>query len=105
MSAVVRNQRGGSIIGGLISFIFGIIITIVALRFVFRLFGANASNDLVNWIYETSQPLVSPFFGIFNTDIDVTTGDFELETLIALIVYVLIAGLLSRLFAGPRTTL
>lgn len=98
----IRNQRGGSIIGGLISFIFGIIITLVALRFVFRLFGANASNGIVSWIYDVSEPFVRPFFGIFNADIDVTTGNFELGTLIALIVYALIAGLLTRLFA-PRT--
>lgn len=102
MADYLKNQRGYGIISAIFSFIFGAIITLLALRFVFRLFGANAANDLVNWIYQTSEPLVRPFFGIFNTDIDVTTGDFELETLIALLVYGLIAGLVMRLVAGPR---
>lgn len=101
MSKIVRDQRGYSLIGAIISFIFGIIITLVALRFIFRLFGANSANDFVNWIYQMSEPLVRPFFGIFNTQIDVATGSFEFETLIALLIYSLVGGLLTRLFS-PR---
>ena len=94
-----RTQGGYGLIGGLVSLFFGIILTIIALRFVFRLLGANAGNGLVSWIYDTSAPLVSPFFGIFNHDINVTTGRFELETLLALIVYGIIASLIMGLFA------
>lgn len=99
------NQKGYGLISGLISLFFGVILTIVALRFVFRLLGANPDNSIVSWVYSASAPLVSPFFGIFGHDIDIATGRFELDTLIALIVYAIIASLITSLFArGYRRT-
>ncbi len=98
------DQKGEGLIGGLINLFFGAIISIVALRFIFRLLGANADNSIVSWIYNASQPLVSPFFGIFNHDINVLTGRFEMETLLALIVYGVIASILASVFGGYRRT-
>ncbi len=92
------NQKGYGLIGGLVSLLFSIIIAIVAFRFIFRLIGANASNSIVSWVYSASQPLVSPFFGIFGHDVNVATGRFELDTLIALIVYAVVAGIIGSLF-------
>lgn len=97
-STRVVNQKGYGFIGGIISLIFSIIIAIVALRFVFRLLGANADNGFVSWIYSISQPLVSPFFGIFGQDASVLSGRFEYESLIALIVYGVIGSILSGIF-------
>ncbi len=94
------NQKGYGLIGGLVSLFFGIILAIVAFRFIFRLLGANPDNGIVSWVYATSQPLVTPFFGIFNHDINLLTGRFEFETLIALVIYGVIASLVSRLFSG-----
>lgn len=97
------GQRGAGLITGIISFIFGAIITILALRLVFRMFSANPNNGIVDWVYDISQPFVQPFFGIFRTDtIDLATGRFEIETLVALIVYGLIGALLTGLFGGRR---
>ena len=87
------NQQGYGLIAGVVSLVFGIIMAIVAFRFIFRLLGANPANSVVAWIYNASVPLVSPFFGIFNHDINVLTGRFELETLLALVVYGVIASL------------
>lgn len=92
------SQRGYGLIGGIVSLFFSIILGIVALRFLFRLLGANPANGIVSWIYDASQPLVSPFFGIFNRDINVLTGRFELETLLALVVYGIIASIVTGLF-------
>jgi len=93
------NQRGYGLIGGIVSLFFSIILGIVALRFLFRLLGANPANGIVSWVYEASQPLVAPFFGIFNRDISVLTGRLELETLLALIVYGVIASIVTSLFS------
>ena len=86
---------------------FSIIISIVALRFVFRLLGANGDNGIVSWIYAASHPLVAPFFGIFNHDVNVLTGRFELETLLALVVYGIIAtiatGFFGRTYNRPHS--
>jgi hypothetical protein len=83
------------LVSSVIGLIFGIIIVLVGFRLLFRLLGANPENGLVSWVYSASEPLVQPFFGMFNGTIDVTTGRFELESLIALIVYAIIAAVLT----------
>lgn len=99
MSSTLRtfNKKGFGLIGSLVSLLFSIIIGIVAIRFIFKLIGANASNGVVNWFYAASQPLVQPFFGIFGHDAAIGTARFELDTLIALIVYAIIAGIITSL--------
>lgn len=93
------NQKGYGVIAGLLNLIFSIIIGIVAIRFVFRLIGANSANAIVSWFYNASQPLVSPFFGIFGHDANILTGRFEFDTLVALIFYGIIAAVVTSLFS------
>lgn len=96
------NEKG-FVAATIINLVFGIILTLVALRFVLRLLGANPANDFASFVYNLSHPLVAPFFGLFRFQAELSTRNFELATLIALIVYALIAGLLSRvLFADRR---
>lgn len=96
------DQKGSGLIGTIVSLLAGLLLTILALRLVFRLLGANPANGLVDWVYSASRPFVEPFYGIFSNDITVTTGRFEIETLIALIVYGVIASLIIRLVLVPR---
>lgn len=91
------NQAG--FIGSIIRLLFGIIVGILAIRFIFALVGANEANGLVAWIYQASLPLITPFAGIFGSDIAVATGRLELTTLLALVVYGVIGSLLSSLFS------
>jgi len=80
--------------GYLIYFIFGVLDVILAFRFVFKLLGANPSSGFVDFIYNLSAIFVAPFAGIFNTSLangDVTTSVFEPATLVALIVYAILA--------------
>ena len=98
IDANFSNQRGYGLIGAIVNLFFSVVISIVALRFIFRLLGANATNGIVAWIYNASAPLVAPFFGIFNHDINVLTSRFELESLAALIVYGIIAGIVTSFF-------
>lgn len=91
--------------GGIIYAIFGFIVVTVVLRFVFRLFGANASNAFVSLVYSLSAPLVTPFAGIFGQDVAVDPaigGVFEWASLLAIVVYGLIAAVVSRLVGGVR---
>lgn len=90
------NQKGFiGAIGGLVSLIFGFIVGVLAFRFVFRLFGANPTNGLVDWVYDVSGPLVAPFMGIFSRTVDLATGRLEYETLLAIVVYGVIGALVS----------
>ena len=81
----------------ILNIILSIIGTFLGLRVVLKLFGANGSAEFVNWIYETTIPLIQPFDNIFRTvRID---GRFVIEfsTLFAILVYGLIG---SVIFAG-----
>jgi uncharacterized protein YggT (Ycf19 family) len=66
----------------------------LTLRFILKLFGANASNSFVNWIYDMSSVLIDPFRGIFSANIVENKYILEFSTLFAMLVYLLI-GLLA----------
>ncbi|MCW2763441.1 MAG: hypothetical protein JWR85_3642 [Marmoricola sp.] len=93
--ATRTNQKGYGMLSSLVGIIFGFIIGVLVLRFVFRLLGANPDASFVAWIYSWSAPLVAPFFGIFNHTVDLATGRLEFETLIAIIVYGFIASVIQ----------
>ena len=89
-------------IASIIYIIGGLIELIVGLRFIFRLVGANASNQIVDFVYAWSTPFVAPFSGMLGQDATVvegigtaTTSVFDWPALIALIVIGAIVGLLS----------
>lgn len=90
--------------GAIIYLIFGLIVATVGLRFLFRLFGANPTNGFVSLINGLSAPLVAPFAGIFGQDVAVDSvalaGVFEWASLVGLVVYGLIAVVVSRATTG-----
>lgn len=66
----------------------------LALRLLLKLFGANASNGFVNWVYEMSGAILDPFRGIFPTQVFQSTYVLEFSTIFAMIIYALIAMVL-----------
>lgn len=92
----------GFVAASAINLVFGIIMALLALRFVLRLLGANPLNGFASFVYNLSQPLVAPFFGLFNYQAELSTARFEMATLIALIVYGVIAAILSRVLFADR---
>jgi hypothetical protein len=66
-----------------------IILSIITLRVVLLLINANEANSFVNWIYNTSEFFVRPFLGITN-DPSFNGAVFEINSLIAMLIYVLI---------------
>jgi uncharacterized protein YggT (Ycf19 family) len=79
-------------------FITGVLLTLLAFRFVLVLLGANPSNAFANFIYSVSHPFVAPFFGLFGYSLHYGVSRLELSTLVAMAVYALVAFGLSRLF-------
>ena len=96
------NERGEGLISALISMVFGIIITLVALRFIFGFFNISVLSGFISWVYNVTDPLVWPFFSVLGREVPVLAGSFELATLLALIVYGFIGGLLIRLFSSMK---
>lgn len=89
----------------------GFITTLIGLRIVLRLLGANPENAIVNWIYTWSTPFVAPFSGIFGQDATVIHGVgtvapsvFDWTALIALIVIGAVVGFVGSLLYHRSAT-
>lgn len=77
-------------------FIFGLFEALIAIRVVLRLLAANPNSSFASLIYSLTRPLVAPFRGLF-TDPNMGRAVFEFSSLVAIVVYALIAYALVRL--------
>ena len=86
-------------------FFVGIIVALLAFRFVFELLGANPYNAFVQMIYTLSYPFAGPFQSIFGVT-NVARSTFDWSLLVAIIVYILIGYALVQLLRiiHPTTT-
>ena len=80
-------------------YIAGVIVTLLLLRFLLVLLGANQGNPFVSFLYSVSYPFAAPFFGIFSYNVHYGVARFEASTLVAVLIYLLIAWGLTRLVA------
>ena len=71
--------------------IVGLIVSLIALRFVLLLLGANTGTGFGEFIISITQPFVAPFLPLFGE------GRVELGDLVAIIVYLLVGWGLSKL--------
>lgn len=89
-------------------FIFGILEVLLAFRFVFKLLGAGTTSGFVDFIYNLSSVFTAPFAGVFSTSVAPgaeTVSVFEPASLVALIVYALLAWgivVLIRVLSGRQ---
>ena len=84
-------------ITSVVYFVLGVLEVILLLRFIFRLLGANEGSSFVMFLYNLSGIFVGPFNGIFN-DQGLGHSVFETSTLVAMLVYALIAWGIVSLF-------
>lgn len=75
----------------------GVLIALLAIRFLLALLGANSANGFANFIYTVSHPFASPFFSLFSYNQTLGRSRFELGTLVAIVIYALVMALLARL--------
>jgi YggT family protein len=102
---VDRNEVATSptgMVARIVYLISGIITTLLAIRFILVLLGANPANAFANLIYSVTRPLVAPFFGLFNYDATLGIARFEFETLVAMVVYMFVAWVIVRLVTLNR---
>ena len=92
--AVVTVQR-------VIWFIAGLISTIIALRFVLLLLGANQGAAFTDFIYGVSAPFVAPFVGIFGEPA-YGSSVFEISSILAIAIYLLVAWGIAKLVTLNR---
>ena len=82
-----------------VSIIVGFVASLLAIRFVLTLLGANRNNWFADLIYSATYPLVAPFYGLFGYQVQYGISRFEIETLVAIVVYGLIGYGIGRLLA------
>jgi hypothetical protein len=87
----------------IVYFLLGIVEAILGLRVLLTLLGADPTNAFASFIYTISRPLAQPFFTLFNYNlVDSQTPHIELGTITAMVVYALLAALLSGLISLAR---
>jgi len=75
--------------------IFGIIEGLIAIRFAFRLFGANPASPIVNFIYAFTDMLMAPFRFIFPTG-QAAGAVFDWTALVAILFYVFFSWIIVK---------
>lgn len=75
----------------------GIIISLITLRFMLLLLGANPDSNFANIIYSVTEIFIAPFYGLFGNTYDVQGVRFELESLIAIAIVGLASWIICRL--------
>lgn len=87
----------------IVYYITGVILTLLAFRFVLSLLGANRANGFADFIYSLSAPFVAPFFGLFGYQMRYGVARFEMETLVAMLVYGVVAyGIVKLIRIGRK---
>ncbi len=85
----------------LIWFIVGVMALLLAMRFILLLAGADPNQGFGNLIYGITGWMVAPFNGLFGVnqtfDGSAVAGRFAPEVLVAIVVYLLIGFLVTRL--------
>ncbi len=107
-NTVKKGATNSQTIEYLIYFLFGILEVLLAFRLIFKLMGASNSSAFVGLIYSITGIFILPFEGIFRRGFTQgleTTSVLEPSTLVAIIVYAVLAwGIvkLVRIFSGER---
>ena len=97
---VAPGPGGATLTARIVTFLFGILQVLLILRIILLLLVANPGNDIVQFIFDITQPFVEPFRGMFSLN-KVTVGQsvFDVAALVALIGWTLIEALI---LAGIR---
>ena len=100
----VKQGQQSSVVARVVWLIAGVLLVLLAFRFVLILLGANPANGFANFIYTASHPFAAPFFGLFGYSIKYGVSRVEVSTLVAMAVYALIAFGISRLLSLGRSS-
>ena len=78
-------------------YILGVLEVLLVFRFLLKLFGANPGAGFTDFIYTLSYPFAAPFLNVFRIT-SVEGSVFEWTTLLAMVVYWILALGISKLF-------
>lgn len=88
----------GPIFYAIANTILGAIELLLSIRILLKFFGASTVAPFVSWVYETTQPLLTPFIGAFPSPRLEGYFVIEFSSLIALVFFAFIGYLIDSLF-------
>lgn len=97
----VKSIRRSYKIENAVGVLFGAVEASLALRLVFKLFGAAPTNAFINFLYQFTGVFASPFEGIFGTNPMFGSFELDLASIIGMIIFAIIgfgALRLTKLF-------
>ncbi len=84
-------------------YILGVVEVLLVSRILLKLIGANLNSGFTSFIYSISAPLASPFKGVLGVTTSLEST-IEWSTIIAMVVYAVVAFGLVRLFQLIKPT-
>ena len=105
-NSAYRSQANSLKLKRIVYYILGIFEVLFAFRLIFKFLGANPGSAFVSFIYTVSGVFIAPFNGIFRSAVTEgieTKSVLEPTTIIAMIVYAIIAYGVARLLEIYRT--
>ena len=88
----------------LIYFVFGVVAAFIVLRMLLLMLAANPGNAFVDFVYGVSGFFVAPFYGVFGHTPEFGAAIFDLSSVVALLVYALVAWALVALVTLSNRT-
>lgn len=82
-------------------YVLGVLEALLAFRFILKLLAANPAAGFTRFIYTLTYPFTEPFLAVFRIT-RVQGSVFEWPTLLAMVVYWLVATAIIRLFLMSR---
>ena len=83
-------------------YVLGLLEVLLAFRFALKLFGANPAAGFSKIIYDTTYVFAAPFINVFHLT-QVAGSVFEWTTILAMLVYWLVAIAIIKLFLMGKT--
>ncbi len=83
-------------------YILGLLEVLLTFRFILKLLGANSAAGFTHFIYAVTYPFVGPFLNVFRITRE-EGSIFEWTTLLAMLVYYLIAWGIIKLFLMSKS--
>jgi len=86
----------------IIWYLLGLLEVLLIFRFILKLMSANPTAGFSSFIYNVSYPLATPFLNVFRIT-RIEGSIFEWTTLLAMVVYYIIAWGIVELFSMSKT--
>lgn len=94
---VEARRSSANWIAGLVYFLFGVVEIAIALRVLLKLIAANADAGFARFIYSVTAPFVAPFQNLVGTPAADNGSTFEVSSVLAIIVYLILSWIIVRL--------